>query len=142
MYRIQCVVYTILLQCCLLLQPAYGLCTNRSLWIYWCVIKCIVYASLLRYVAKYVRCLCCSCIECKQHLSGHLHPICWLAIIIVVLINQKAYILLITKHHPTRQLVYDNVIIHYLLLLSKCMRHLHYTYVCLVYKYSKVFPVV
>ena len=54
----------------------------HSLWMYWCVIK-VVYASCE------VCCLCCSSIECKQHISfntfvfttAHLRPIRWLAII-------------------------------------------------------------
>ena len=85
----RCVVYDVLLQCCFITSTSL-LSNNHLLWIYWCVIK-VVYASLLSFVMVCceVCCLCCSSIECKQHISfntfvfniAHLCAIPWLAII-------------------------------------------------------------
>ena len=102
----QCVVYAVLLQCCFVASASL-LSTNHSLRMYWCVTK-VVYASCE------VCCLCCSSIECKQHISfntsifntAHLHPICWLVIIkhavrnLVALTNQckfRRHLLLISN---------------------------------------------
>ena len=65
----QCVVYAVLLQCCFFASTSL-LFTNHSLWIHWYVIK-VVYASCE------VCCLCCSSIECKQHISFNTSVFNW-----------------------------------------------------------------